>query len=216
MEPRKFESKKRYIISIIIGTVLFLLIFAVSYSISYLELQRVSNLQVGVGYSIFEDKLQYSLFEAQICNSSSFEKVSKDLAFQGRIIDDLEQKMGKQNKDVLLRKKFYALIELEHFEFVSDLNKKCGNGINTILFFYSNDASQAKESEDAGKILGIVASKNEDLIIYSFDVNLDSELITSLKEKYNVTETPSIVINEKPIILVPDNISDIEAYINQV
>jgi len=214
MEQRKFENKKRYVLSVIIGTALFLLIFAVSYSISYLELQRVSNLQVGVGYDIFQDKLQYSLFETIPCNLSSFEKISKDLAFQGRIIDDLEQKMGKQNKDVLLRKKFYTLIELEHFEFVKYLNERCNSRLNTIFFFYSNNAPQQKDAEDAGKILGIVASKNEDLIIYSFDVNLDSELIASLKNKYNVTATPSIVINQKPVILVPDNVPDIEVYLN--
>lgn len=212
MEQRKFESKNRYMISLIIGTVIFLLIFAVSYSISYFELQRVSNIQVGIGYDIFKDKLDYSFFNEPICDKASFDKVSQDLGFQGRIIDDLERKLGKQNEDVLLRKQFYALIELEHFEFVKEFNQKCGDKFNTILFFYSNNDSELKESEEAGRILGIVSNRNENLIIYSFDVDLSSDLVDKLENKYSITETPVIVINEKRKMNV-GSISEIEKYL---
>lgn len=212
MEQRKFESKNRYVISIIIGTIVFLLIFAVSYSISYLEFQRVSNLQVGVGYNIFKDKLDYSFFNANICGIESFEKISQDLGFQGRIIDDIEKKFGKQNEDVLLRKQFYSLIEIEHFEFVKEFNQKCRGNIDTILFFYSNNASEIEASEEAGRILGIVHNRNENLIIYSFDVDLNSDLVDKLENKYGITETPLVVINEKTKIRV-NSISEIEKYL---
>jgi len=212
MEQRKFESKNRYMISLIIGTVIFLLIFAVSYSISYFELQRVSNIQVGIGYDIFKDKLDYSFFNEPICDKASFDKVSQDLGFQGRIIDDLERKLGKQNEDVLLRKQFYSLIELEHLEFVKEFNQKCREKVDTILFFYTNNVSELKDSEEAGRILGIIYNRNENLTIYSFDVDLESDLVDKLENKYNITETPSIVINEKTKIRV-NNISEIEKYL---
>lgn len=213
MEKRKFESKNRYLISLIITTFVFLLIFAVSYSISYLELQRISNLQVGVGYDIFKDKLDYSLFNAPICDKESFEKISLDLGFQGRIIDDLERKLGKQNENVLLRKQFYVLIELEHFEFVKEFNQKCGKNIDTIFFFYSNNDSYLKESEEAGRILGAVHSRNENLIIYSFDVDLASNLVDKLEDRYNITDSPTVVINEKAKIKLPANIQEIERHL---
>lgn len=213
MGKRKYESKNRYIVSLLIATFVFFLIFAVSYSISYFELQRVSNLQVGVGYDIFEDKLDYSLFNASICDKESFGKISQDLGFQGRIIDDLERKLGKQNENVLLRKQFYALTELEHFEFVREFNKKCGNKIDTILFFYSNNESEVKESEEAGRILGILYGRNEDIMIYSFDIDLNSNLINKLENKYNVTDSPLIVINEKVKIKLPANIREIEKHL---
>lgn len=213
MEQRKFESKNRYLISLIIATIVFLLIFAVSYSISYFELQRVSNLQVGVGYGIFEDKLDYSLFNASICNEESFDKVSQDLGFQGRIIDDLERKLGKQNEDVLLRKQFYTLVELEHFEFVKTYNAKCGNKIDTILFFYSNNVSQLEASEEAGRILSVVSSRDENLIIYSFDIDLNSDLVNKLEKNYNITDSPTVIINNKIKIELPVNIQEIERHL---
>lgn len=216
---RRYESKNRYLLSLLIATLVFLLIFAISYSISYLELQRVSNLQVGVGYDIFKDKLDYSLFNGSVCDDKSLDKISRDLGFQGRIIDDLERRLGKKNENVLLRKQFYSLIELEHFEFVRDFNQNCvkplkpENKINTIFFFYSNDESYLKDSEEAGRILETVANRNENLIIYSFDVDLKSDLVDKLERKYSITESPTIVINEKTKIKLPANIKEIEKYL---
>ena len=215
MEQRKFESKNRYLISLVIGTLVFLLVFAISYSVSYFEFQRVSNLQVGVGYDIFKDKLDYSFFKENICGTESFEKVSQDLGFQGRIIDDLERKMGKKDENVLLRKKFYSLIEIEHFDFVNAFNQECGKKYNTILFFYSNNASEADASEESGRILGVVHNRYEkNLTIYSFDVDLASDLIDKLKNKYNITDSPVAVINEQVQVKLPANIIEIEKYLN--
>ncbi|MCP6719541.1 MAG: hypothetical protein KJI71_04980 [Patescibacteria group bacterium] len=214
MKERGFQSGKRYIASFLIGAVVFILVFALTYSISYLEFGRVSNLQADVGYAIFEDKLDYTLFDEPICTNESLGEVSRNLGFQGRIIDDLEKKLGKQNKEVLSRKKFYTLIELEHFEFVNLLNEKCDRNVQTILFFYSNEESNIKDSGDAGKLLSVVHSKTENLMIYSFDINLDSDLIEKLKEKYDVERSPTMIINGEFKVENPQNLLDVEVYLS--
>lgn len=214
MKERGFQSGKRYIISFLIGTAVFILVFALTYSLSYLEFGRVSNLQADLAYDIFEDKLDYSLFGGEICDDKSFDKVSRDLGFQGRIIDDLERKLGKQNEKVLFRKKFYTLIELEHFDFINLLNEECDRNIQTILFFYSNEESNIKDSGDAGKLLSVVHSKTENLMIYSFDINLDSDLIEKLKEKYDVERSPTMIINGEFRVENPQNLLDVEAYLS--
>ena len=198
-KPREFESRKRYVAAVIIGTIAFLIVFAISYSLSYVELQRISNLQTGVGYDVFEDNLDYSFFGISPCNTSSFEKISEDLGFQGRIIDDLERKMGKKDENVL----------------VNAFNQECGKKYNTILFFYSNNASEADASEESGRILGVVHNRYEkNLTIYSFDVDLASDLIDKLKNKYNITDSPVAVINEQVQVKLPANIIEIEKYLN--
>lgn len=214
MKERGFQSGKRYIAAFLIGTVVFILVFALTYSLSYLEFRRVSDLQVDISYEIFKDKLDYSLFNEPICTNESFERVSRNLGFQGRIIDDLERKLGKQNEKVLFRKKFYTLIELEHFDFINLLNEKCDRNVQTILFFYSNEGSNTKDSEDAGKLLSVVHSKTENLMIYSFDINLDSDLIEKLKEKYDVERSPTMIINGEFRVENPQNLLDVEVYLS--
>ena len=213
MEKREFQSKKRYVISFLVGTFIFLFVFILSYSLSYLEFQRVSSLQYDLAYDIFSHKLDYLLFDLGICREESLDQVSRDLNFQGRIIDDLEKKLGKNNENVLARKKFYTLIELEHFEFVKFLNKECGSNILTVLFFYSNEDKDLENSEKIGRLLSTVYNRNENLMIYSFDINLESDLITNLKNKFNITDSPSVIINENVKLFNPQNIGEIEIYL---
>ena len=211
---RPVQSKKRYFMALLIGTAIFILVFFLSYYISYLEFQRVSTFQTETAYEIFENKLNYALFNQGVCSQETFEGISEALGFQGQIIDDLERKLGKNDKNVLLRKKFYTLVELEHLEFINMLNKECNSNINTILFFYSNTQNDLKNSEELGKLLGSVYSRNENLIIYSFDINLDSELIYNLKDLYDIEEPSTIIINEDNKLVSPEDISEIENYLN--
>ncbi len=206
-EGRKLQSKKRYLLAFMIGTFIFISVFSISFIISYYELRNISRFQENTTYKIFSDKMLYDFFEENMCDRESYRKISEDLGFQGTIISDLEEKIGKTNEQVLFRKKYYSLVLLEHFEFVNNLNKKCGRNISTILFFYSNTKNERKQSEVVGRLLDYAYQKNNNLIIYSFDINLDSDLIKALKKKYNVEVTPTIIINDYKKVEGEENIN---------
>ena len=210
---RKIQSKKRYLLAFIIGTAIFLLGFGITYSISYLEFQRVAGLQGPISYAIFEEKLRYTYFNENLCSEDSFLDVSQELAFQGRIIDDLERKLGKNNENILFRKKFYSLIEIEHLDFVETINNECGKSINTILFFYSNEENDLRTSEEVGDILSVIASKDPSVRIYSFDINLDSKVVELLKQEHGVEKSPTVVINRETMIEGPKTSQEIETYL---
>ena len=215
MKPRKIQSKKRYAWAFAIATVIFILGFAVTYSVAFFEFQRISAQQGPLSYEIFQDKLQLSLFGKDICTEETYKDVSEDLAFQGSIIGDLEEKMGKGHEGVLFRKKFYTLILLEHLELINTINKECDKNINTILFFYSNEKEDLEASEDIGGMLGVLHERNkDDLFIYSFDMNLDSELIDSLNQKYDVSAPMKIILNENKSFTTLNSINDIEPLLN--
>ena len=214
MEPRKVQSKKRYLWSFIIGTVIFILVFTFTHMVAYLQFQRVANLQDPTSYQIFQSKLQYTLFGEDICAENTYTKISQDLNFQGQIIGDLESKLGKDNSNVLFRKKFYTLIQLEHFEFVKMINQECNKEINSILFFYSNKKADLENSERLGNILGPIYQRNKDnLVLYSLDLNLDSEIMKNLKEKYNVGDESVVIVNEDQRFTKINHVNEIEQYI---
>ena len=195
MEKRKLQSKKRYVTAFIIGTCIFILGFLITYSISYFEFNRVSDLQDLTTYEIFKDKLLYEFFNEDLCSNDKLQELSDDLGAQGAIISDLEDNLGKNNEKVIFRKKFYTLIELEHLDFINKINKNCNKNISIILFFYSNEEDEFEESEDAGKLLDYIHRTNDEVVIYSFDKNLDSELIENLNKRYKISKTPTIIVN---------------------
>lgn len=209
---RRVQSKKRYFLAFGIATVIFLLGFLITYGIAYLEFQRISSQQTELSYGIFQDKLKHSFFEETLCEETTYKDVSEELSFQGRIIDDLEKKFGKQDQKVLLRKKFYTLVELEHLEFVKQLEKNCNKTINTILFFYSNNENEIEKSEELGRLISSVAEQNENLVVYSFDINLDSELINLIKETYQIDKPQTLIVNDAKVFS-PDKAEDINKYL---
>jgi hypothetical protein len=214
MQERKFKNKKNYLLAFIMGTFVFVAIFIFTNSLSSIESNRIYSIQGEMAQDIFKDKLIYSFFEEHPCSGESFSKISKDLGNSGRIIDDLERKLGKDDKNILEQKKFYTLILLEHFEFVKTYNKICNVSTPTILFFYSNKKEDINNNEEMGRILSIVANGHPEVVIYSFDINLDSELIKKLVNKYNVLDSPTIIVNEKTILGGITSFSSIEKYLN--
>jgi len=214
MQQRKIVSKERYYLAFLIATLIFLVGFLITYSIAYIEFQRIENLQDPISYKIFEDKLQYTLFNKNICSEANYLKISEDLAFQGGIIGQLEEKLGKNNKDVLFRKKFYSLILVEHLEIVKLLNENCDKKINYVLFFYSNEKEDLESSEDIGDLLGILYEQNkEDLVIYSFDTNLDSDLVKTLKIHYEVAEPITIIVNGNQTLNTLESLNEISSFL---
>lgn len=212
---RKFQNKKRYLYAFIIATILFILGFLITYSVAYVEYQRVVSLQDPVSYEIFKDKIKYQLFNEDICSDNSLMEISEDLRIQGAFIAGIENNLGKNNKNVLFRKKFYTLIQLEHFEFIKTINKECNKNISTILFFYSNNENERDKSENIGRLLGTIYQQNEEnLVIYSFDTNLDSEIINLLKEKYNITKPIEIIVNENQSFTTITNTNQIQPLLN--
>ena len=117
---RQIQSKRRYLLALMIGSIIFINGFVITSTILSIQLNRVSDLQDRTSYSIFEDKLNYRLFDEDICSTNNFIKISKDLGFQGASIGDLEERLGKNDDEVIFRKRFYSLVELEHFEFINE------------------------------------------------------------------------------------------------
>jgi len=210
---RTIQNKKRYVLAFLIGTLIFINGFVLTYAFSYIEYNRISNLQEKVSYQIFKDKLEFTIFNKNICDSNSFEQISDSLRFQGQMMDRLETKLGKNNKKVLFKKNFYTLVELEHFEFIKQMNKQCDSNISVILFFYSNEDKDVEKSEEIGKLLDAVVKRNLNIVIYSFDVNLENDLIRELKQKYEIQLSPTIIVNEQNKIESPKNAGQIEGFL---
>lgn len=213
MQKREFSSKSRYILAFLIGTTIFVMGFAITSWISLLEYQRISIFQQEKAYEIFEDKLIFTFFNETICTETALSEITEDLAFQGAMIDELEKKFGKNDKNVLFRKKFYTITEVEHLEFLKKLDKEC-NFINTniILFFYSNQEPEIERSENVGRMLDTFHGRG-DVMIYSFDINLDSKIIMALKQKYGITEAPTVLINDNKAVVYPKNIAELEIFL---
>jgi len=219
---RSFKSKRNYLLAFLIGTFVFILVVSLSYYFSYMEFSKTSVFQDRMAYSIFEDKLDYTFFHEGECSQKHFDEITQDLYRNGQIMSELERKLGKDNEVVMHRKKFYSLVEIEHLEFLQMYEENCNLSADYILFFYSNVKDEDRgidkvgESEHAGRLISTARQNNENVYVYSFDVNLGTELIEKLKGKYNVTSSaaPVAVINGEEQVSDFTNIRNIEKHLD--
>lgn len=194
---RTFQSPFLYVTAVIIGTLIFATGFLITNQVVYNRDAKVLDTNIDNFYALFEAGIGVDLLKDNVCSVNFTEKAERGFYFHRRLIADLENTLGKDNERVILQKKIYTIAQAQHLVIKQSQKEKCGLTDTIILFFYSNSESKIDESERVGSILDSVAYQNDDLLIYSFDVDLDSSIVQDLLVKYNITQIPSLVINDK-------------------
>ncbi|HOW37218.1 MAG TPA: hypothetical protein PLK34_03140 [Candidatus Pacearchaeota archaeon] len=210
MKSTRKNPWKLYLLSFVITTIIFITVFLFSYSISFLVYQKAnSNVHIA---KVYIQDLE-GMLENVTCTEQTLFDSSEKLDFVGDQLSLLETRFSKQDVRVLEQKRLYSELQLAHFKIIKELNKKCDQKFIILFFFYSNSPSLQENSERVGYILSTFKKENPNkIMIYSFDTDLNYDIIEKLKQDYNVTQIPEVVINEKQN-LVLENINQLEVYL---
>ncbi len=201
----------RIVLALVISIAIFIAVFSFAEYVSYRNYQQISERNTFVQDSLNE-------LEAILANISCDERVlfsaSERLDQVGAGLALLENRIGKSDARVLEQKGLYSELELRHFKIVSELNRACNHSFLTVMFFYSNSEASIDESELAGAVLRTFKNRApERVMIYSFDYNLESEVVRDLIENYSIKSAPSFFIDERDIISDIQNINQLESYL---
>jgi hypothetical protein len=202
----------RIILAFIIATLIFSGGFLLSYTISYTKYSSVAISQEEMRYALLGLELEKQIITSS-CEIFDFQSISQELDRTGTIVGILEERFGKNDPRVLEQKKVYTMLEIQHFLLIKDYNEECIKEIPTILFFYSNEENYIESAEKMGYIISSLKTQNKEIMVYSFDFNLNSNLITLLKKKYNIENPNTAVINEENNIENINNINEVKPYI---
>ena len=202
-------SFQRVILSFVISTLIFISVFMISYWVVLSKYQG----NLATQQQIWE-RMSF-IYTSNITDCNDYlTNISIELDKAGAILGILEERMGKNNPDVIFLKEDYSLLELEHLYNIKKYIKQCNEKITTILFFYSNKDKYLDDAETKGYILSKVKKDNpKKVMIYSFDYDLNTEPINNLKEVYHIRKPNVIVIDEQMIIEHFNDIDDIKQYV---
>lgn len=194
-------SKRRYIIAFIFSCLIFTIGVFVGNSLSD---ERVAYLK-DIAY---KQQLDYQSLEMQSLYISSFElKNESCLAFRKILEKSLENVANAQAKVELYMKqksderyndikREYLIAQIRYFLLDQKLRDICYFDTVPLLYFYSD--KDCPDCNPQGTILTYLKEKIKDkLLIFSLDVDFQQEaLIDLFKVKYNITEVPSILVND--------------------
>ncbi|OYT35168.1 MAG: hypothetical protein B6U87_00730 [Candidatus Aenigmarchaeota archaeon ex4484_52] len=193
-----------FLIGVIIG----------NYMISY-KLDKYNTYEQDLKIDLMSSEIENSLIAETGCNITNKLPLTRSLYDLSEKLSYLENRFGWDDKNVLKMKEYYSLIELKHWMYINNLNKKCNYNYTTILYFYSNegDCPRCKNQEF---VLWHLKKKYKNIFIYSFDINMDNLALNTIKEIYGIkTITPSLIINKKTFVGFK-NLNEIEEIIEQI
>ena len=186
----------KYIVAAIITLFVFLVgIYAGSYT-SNLKFESLYDLQNKIRSETIGTELQYQIVSDNPCSIFEPNLFTEDLNKIGSRLTEMESQLGVENKAVISLKEYYSLLEIRHFLFMKQALGECKKDYGLVLYFYSN-AGDCEECQEQGYVLSYVNKKEPSFNIYSFDVNIGNPALRTLKQYYNITMVPSIVVNEK-------------------
>lgn len=197
----------KLILAFILGTLIFCSVFLLGYTISYYKMQATSLAQEDLRYQLLSFQIEDEL-AGENCQTFNPNRFASEMDRIGSIISLLEERLGKNNAQVLNQKKIYSLLEARHFLYVKKHNVNCNNSVPIILFFYSNLNGYKDEGNRMGYMLTTLKNEDPTVMIYSFDYDLDSGVTDLIKEQYNITSPDKLVINEVTYV---DNFTDLDA-----
>lgn len=195
-------SKKKYTIVFVFTTLIFLVGIAIGWQFSNFLMREISQNEEILRAKLFGLELKYDLMQkGNVCEISS-DKLWEDRVELGKQVGALEKRLGKENKQVLVQKEVYQLVEVETLLLLERIKDECDLDVNIILFFYTNQEHDEKGSntvcEEQGAILdNIYYNYGDKVAIFVFDVNTDNPALNTLREVYGINKVPTLIINEE-------------------
>lgn len=99
-------------------------------------------------------------------------------------------------------KRQYVLSGLRYWMFIGELKEECDYNPDTVLFFTESlEAQNCETCKRQGQQLNLLKQRyQEDILIFSVPTSQNDGMIDVLKEQYNITETPAIVLNRDTVL----------------
>ncbi len=202
----KREIKGKYLLAAVITGLIFLLGMLlglivegkrVDYVQSQAEQQKLDFVSLQLQYQLISELSQQGNCPAV---SATFEEFLKELGrTEERLIE--YEKNAKVNRDSFERlKRDYVQAQVNYWLLAKKTKQICDRDIATILYFYA-PTENCKECDAQGFVLTYLKDLfKEKLLIFSFDSSFREEpLVDLLIKTYNVTEYPSLVLEDKLI-----------------
>jgi len=193
MEKDKINFSKHLAVIVSVALI-FLLGIIFGYFLTNKNLKEFKRTQEELKNEFLNMELENMLISEFPCNIP-VEEIGSKRSELGKRLDSLEKSLGKNSEDLIALKQEYSSLSIKQWVFINQLEKKCKRNITMILFFYSNK-DNTEESENQGLILDYFYEKHRDnVMIFALDFDLDNVGIKILKNVFNVTKTPTLIVN---------------------
>lgn len=162
------------------------------------KFRQIDDLEYNLRTQTTGAELQYQLLVKESCGQINNTLLTEELYRISERVDYMESQRGRNDPDVLRLKNTYSLLQIRHLLFTEHLNEECDSGYVTAIYFYDDD-DVCPDCKEQGYTLTHLRRQYPNLRVYSFDIRTDNPAVTTIKQLYQVTGTPSVVLPKKTL-----------------
>ena len=161
--------------------------------------------------------LYYQNLEPRFCDSAIRENLEfADKVYNEGLKIDSYDKATFLSDGLELERKKYALLKVEFWLNTIVLREKCKAEYINLVYFFANDPELEIESEQStqAEILKDLKEKyGKNLMLIPLPIDMDISMINIMKGTYDISKTPTILINEKIKVEGLQSFDELEALI---
>lgn len=200
---RTIKNKKRYFYAFFLTMVVFALGLVLGLT---LENQKAASISKELQLQEIELnslQLQYLfLEEVESENQCSIvmTTIEDNLKKLSKLIDKLDAyeedgAFSKDQQEFVLLKREYTLSNIRYWMLSQKSQEACKPDNVNVVYFYSDDCA---DCDTQGYVLSDLKGRlNEKILVYPIDVSIEEPVVSMVLEEYNITEYPSLIIEDK-------------------
>jgi len=216
------ESKNRHIFweALVIAILIFGSGIFFGYLIESNRVSKILTLYQQTELDILDTRIQDEIISLNSLNCNQF--FQETVNFADRIYNEaklLEKYEGSnQLTDAITQQhKKYDMLRAQLWVNSIKLKERCNSSFDTVVYFYEYNTKsldlKSEQSVFSNKLTQIKEEKGNSIIVIPIAGNLNINSINYLKETYNITSYPVIIINEKIKIDSIEGLNDIVKYL---
>ncbi|MBS3094597.1 hypothetical protein J4474_02940 [Candidatus Pacearchaeota archaeon] len=161
----------------------------------------------------------YQIMDQSSCDSAIEQNFvfADKIYLEGLNIEKFEE-MNQISEDIKIEKKKYVLLKTELWLNTLLLKEKCNADFDIAVYFYSSDPSDTVKVAEQKILSNVLKEIKEErgnkLVLIPLAGDLDLQIVDLQMKNYKITELPSILINEKNILIGFNSKENIEKYLS--
>ncbi len=179
----------------------------------------VFSLGVGLGFYISNEKydiIRYDLENLQLnqkdielelllissIGEQSCDTLKYEIEKTASLSTELGEKVSYYDKEMIKNPEFYILKKqyimtlIEFWNYWELFKRNCNSSVNTVLYFYA--INNCDDCQAQGFVLSFLKEEHpEKIMIFALDKDEDLYSLNLVKNIYNVTKTPTLIINNE-------------------
>lgn len=197
-------NKTRYVVAGVITFVIFILGVLLGLVVENLRVDYITQREYRQRIDYESLQLQY-MYMSRLKDAKDCTGLSETLGLYSKNLESIRLRIEEYEKDSLIKrsdfsrlKREYTIAQLRYWLLHEEIDSICELDSTTIIYFYTDEEICPDCSSQAFILTYLKKMFGSKLLNFAIDEGFEQEpMINVLKSNYNITEYPSLIVNNK-------------------